>query len=643
MLKLQSLPPEKIFTVLDLARPGLERVAAASAGGDRPAALEALLAYYRQRHSAPGPAPAAAGTMAAADRLVRHVFQWGPYAPAGYGPAINWAWDPRGDIEWVAAVYRFYWAAPLAAAFRATGREQYARTFVELVSDWIARHPLEEHEKTHPVYRHWRGFAWLDIQTGIRSGNLAAAFPVMVHARAFTPAFLGLFLASLHDHQRKTECLPMGRVHNKAIFEQRGFVGIAAAFPEFREAPAWLRLGLARSRESLLAQVTADGVQREWSFGYHLGVLRDAQEIACLAENAGLAVPGDYRRRIWRMYDYIFWAAGPDLGAPMFGDAARPARRAGDRSRWQLHDVLCRGAAEFGEPRWKARAVHDPVRLPAAGSRAFPEAGLYVFRDGWGPRAIHLALHCSPPAISSHDQPDNGTFELCAFGRWLMPDSGFYTYGHDPDARDWHRRTAVHQALTLDGADAAVAGRHLLWHAGGGLDALTVENDSRPGLTHRRTVWFVERRFFVILDEALGTAPGTLRFHFQFAPGPAELDRAARRARTLFSRGNVVVAAFPPAEMLLEEEVGWTAWAYGRRRRRPAFAFRARRGTPGAFLFLVVPCRGTTPPALGAEISAGWRPGAPRVSVRAAVSGRRWTLGRDLETLSAWSVPETGR
>lgn len=55
-----------------------------------------------------------------------------------------------------------------------------------------------------------------------------------------------------------------------------------------------------------------------------------------------------------------------------------------------------------------------------------------------------LAPHCLPPAISGHDQPDNGTFELYGYGRWLMPDTGFYTYGHDAKARAWYRQARVH-------------------------------------------------------------------------------------------------------------------------------------------------------------------------------------------------------
>src|SRR5690606_40756071 len=41
-----------------------------------------------------------------ADKVIRHIFQWGPYPEADYGPDIDWSADPAGDIEWVASVYR---------------------------------------------------------------------------------------------------------------------------------------------------------------------------------------------------------------------------------------------------------------------------------------------------------------------------------------------------------------------------------------------------------------------------------------------------------------------------------------------------------------------------------------------------------
>ena len=641
-VELTSLPPEQVLGRLDLDRPGLEAARDAADGGDRDGCLTALLTHYRERYPLPeSTAQERREACVQADEIAAHVFSYGPYEKAEYGDAIDWEWDPRGDIEWVASVYRFYWAGILATAFRATRDERYARTFVELTGDWIAKHPLERHRKTHPVYTDWVGFAWLDIQTGIRATNLCSAFRTFVHARSFTPRFLGVFLASVHDHQLKTELIPMRKVHNKAIFEQRGFINVAYCFPEFRDGRRWLELAFDRARMSFLEQTTADGVQREWSFGYHSGVLHDAVEIMQRMEAVDVDVPADYLERVRAMYDYVFAVATPDLGAPMFGDASRPPWRSGERSSWPLYGILREGSELLGDPKHAARADLDRAHLPAQTSYAFSEAGMYALRDDWGPDAIHLGLHCSPAAVSTHDQPDNGTFELCAYGRWLMPDTGFYTYGHDPQSRAWHRQTRVHQTLTLDGRDSADAGRHLLWHSAADLDAVTVENRSYEGLDHRRSVWFVDKEFFVLLDEAIGDADGRLELHFQVAPGRVDIDAARGRAATAFDDANVLVAAATGSPVDTAEEEGWFAWAYGKREPRPAFRFRHDGVAPACFLTLVVPYRGTEPPEAEARYPADLQVGAEQVELQVTVGGRSWTIGRDLTRGIAWQQAST--
>ena len=50
------------------------------------------------------------------------------------------------------------------------------------------------------------------------------------------------------------------------------------------------------------------------AFGEGLVAVRDdVEEIAERAATFGLAVPDDYRDRVGKMYDYIFWMATPDL------------------------------------------------------------------------------------------------------------------------------------------------------------------------------------------------------------------------------------------------------------------------------------------------------------------------------------------
>ena len=635
-VKLQSLPPSQVLTKLDLDRSGLEAVKAAAAKGDQPRALAELLRYYRGKYPPP---PAGHGTarpmFESADRICRHEFQWGPYEPHDYGTTIDWTINPADDIEWVAAVYRFYWADDLTKAYTATRDDKYARTFVELTTDWIAKHPLDDWTRTHPTLVNWKGFAWLDLQTGIRATKAVTAFKTMLHSDAVTPEFLAIFLASLYDHQHKTEMIPMGVVHNKAIFEQRGVLNICHAFPEFSESPRWAKLAIERTQENLLKQTTPEGVQREWCGSYHLAVLRDSIDMMEKAAELGVVVPDEFRRRVRGMCDYVFAVATPDLGFPMFGDTGRPIPKAAEKP--QLYDPLLQYSELWNDAKYAARAKQDATALPKVTSYAFESAGIYVMRSQWGPEGTYLAMHCAPPALSGHDQPDNGTFELYAYGRWLMTDSGYYTYGHDRVARAWHRQTRVHQTLTLDGKDSKTDGRLRLWQSSPELDVLVVENQSYAELLHRRTVWFVDKKFYVILDEAIGEAPGELCLHWTPAPGTGRIGSDRTSFTTQFSDANVLIYNAGPQRAKFEEEDGWFAWDYGQRVPRKMLSVKHPDAAPAAFLTVVAPYRGTTPPEVEASLVRNAAVGSNEVQVSARAFGKLWRIGRNLDKRTAWS------
>jgi heparan-sulfate lyase len=155
----------------------------------------------------------------------------------------------------------------------------------------------------------------------------------------------------------------------------------------------------------------------------------------------------------------------------------------------------------------------------------------------------------------------------------------------------------------------------------------------------------VDRRFFVILDEAIGDAAGTLDLHFQFAPGPVVLDVVHNRAYTMFDDANVLVWLAEPAQAVLQGEEGWFAWTYNKRVPRIASRFRLpSTGAPAHALTLVVPFRGGRLPAAEASVdeasmdegfAAGGR--CPKVVVQ--LGSDRWQLGRDLGAGRAWCSP----
>lgn len=646
---IKSLPPSELFSVINLELPDLTEVANAFNDGGFDSGITALLKFYRNKY----PKESILNNdkfdensnkiIARADDIKEHIFQWGPYEKASYGEDIDWAADPRNDIEWVAAMHRFFWVPDLERAYKLTGNESYAQSFVDLTVDWIKKHPLEKTiDEMHPVYGPgkfgeggWKGYAWLDIQTGIRATILCAYFGTFIHSRYFTPRFLSVLMSSLYDHLHKTEKYPITRIHNKGIFEQRGFINVLHSFPEYKDTERWIKLAIWRASEQLLAQTTTDGVQREMCGSYHTAVFNDVIEIEERVNDLGYGMPDYFRERVKLMADHIFALSTPELGFPMFGDTARPKKISSDRKTFHLYNVLMKASERLKDPKYADLANLNVNKLPKNGSFSFSGAGLYFMRNKWDEDQVYMALHCSPPALTGHDSADNGTFELYANGKWLMPDSGFYTYGNDLEAREWHRKTRVHPTLTIDGKDTNIIGRQLLWKSSIEQDLVCVENESYDRFYHRRTVWFLGKMtrqpFFVVLDEGIGHMEGDIAIHYPLAPGAILVNSDLGRIWTEFDGSNLLIQVKSTRNIKLVKEDGWHAWEYGKREARTSVSAVYEGKGPCVFVSIFVPYKGEVMPEVELlssinEILVGMDP----VDLRVSVSGREWELVRKI-------------
>jgi len=456
---------------------------------------------------------------------------------------------------------------------------------------------------------------------------------VFRHSRALTPEFLAVFLAGIYDHAQKSFLYPRLTPHNKAILEVMGLCRIAIMFPEFRQSPHWLTRSFEVFSKTLSEQVNSEGVQREWSPNYHTVVAAEMAEILHLCLQNHHQPPQILSNITKKMFTYWVAMTAPDWTLPMFGDTRRDPNDQFGVSSLKLAAKL------FHEPQFEALADRRRNDLASVGSRFFPEAGMYFLRSGWDKDATYMALHNSPPGLSVHDQPDNGTFELYALGRWLMTDSGSYAYPETPLAgeRDWFRRTASHQTLTLDDRNSASAARFDLWKEDGQQVIVTFENASYPQLTHRRTVFFVDRKYFVFVDEAIGSADGALDLHFQFAPGPFEKNEQRHFMHTAFQDGaNVLVWEPPHASVELREEKGQTSTTLNEKSPRPAVAYRSLHQSPAAFLTVIAPYTGITPPNVDARFVGSFDPGQSGLELTLRIGQQTWQMGRDLNRQRAW-------
>jgi heparan-sulfate lyase len=521
-------------------------------------------------------------------------------------------------MEWVWQLNRMYFWNSMGKAYWHTGEEKYARAWCEQVLDWIQKNPNDSEHR----------YAWRSIEAGIRGYNWTGLYQRFLDSPSFTPEVLAAFLNSCHDHAEYLMTKYRTR-SNWGLMEAEGMAFIAITFPEFRESEKWRMEAFRRLNNEINIQVYPDGHQRELAIGYHLGCIGwflRAYELAKL-NHLGDAFPATYLERIEKMCEVPMKLCLPDGTNVAFGDAWAGAPG-------QHSDRFMEWSKLFDREDFLYMATEGKDgNMPEATAFALKESGLYSMRSSWDKQAICLVLKCGPDG-GGHCQPDNGTFDLYAGGRNLMPDGGSYIYSGDREGRAWFRQTKVHQTLTLNVKNSGYAPRLLLWEPGDDLDLLVVENAGYEELSHRRAVFFIDKRYFVIVDEAIGNAAGDIGIHFQLAPTGADFDYDNLAVSTAYQDGwNVVVRTERQEGLKLIEEEGQVSFEYTKKEPRPAFGYHIEKesGTAGLrFVSLVVPYE-NAPPEVKIKVIGDPHPGSSELKLEITENKKTRTIGYSLQ------------
>jgi heparan-sulfate lyase len=582
----------ELLSLLDLDSPGMSRVKSRQNNPSK-AAVE-LLKYYRTRTDVKHPVDrgelkslrgkyASERDIQVADDALRHYFVGQPAYPAFFcGEDIDWGTRPVPDNEWVWQLNRMTFWDAMARAYWHFGEEKYAQAWARQLVDWVRKNPRDpEHH-----------YAWRSIEAGIRGHRWTGLYQHFLDAPSFTPEVLVTFMLSMNEHARYLmERYRKGS--NWGLMEAEGLAFIAFTFPEFKDSEKWKTEAIRRLNAEIDNQVYPDGHQLELALSYHMGCIGWFTRTFQLADMNGLkdAFPASYMEKVEKMCEVPMKLSFPDGRMPQFGDSwtGRPGQHNQRYMEW---------SKLFGREDFLYLATNGKQgRKPDSTAFALPFSGLYSMRSGWGNDDICLVLKCGPDG-GGHCQPDNGTFELYAGGRQLMPDAGSYIYSGDPEGRAWFRQTKVHQTMTLNGKNSAYAPKLLLWKPGNDLDVLVVENKSYENLTHRRAVFFVDKKYFVIVDEAFGEGAGDVSLHFQLAPGEYHIDKKTFLGRTDYPDGwNVLVQTMAQEGMTMAEEEGWVSLEYTKKEPRPAFCYSLPKNQDDKirFVTVVAPYQGHQP------------------------------------------------
>jgi len=598
---------EKIFSLLNLDYPGLEQVKALYQAQKKEEAAQALLNYYRERKHIHHPDINLENIQLSpldkirADNAMQHIFygQDG-YEPTFYGKDINWKYWPIKDNEIRWMLHRHKWFIPMGYAYRVNKDEKYAKEWIFQYMDWIKKNPLleipkEEYEildnSSLQDETENNRFAWRPLEVSERLQGQLIQFLLFLPAQSFTPDFLTEFLWNYHRHATFLS-KNYSEQGNHLLFEAQRMFYAGTFFPEFKEASEWRKSGIDILNHGILQQVYPDGGQYELDPHYHLATINIFYSALNMGTVNGFQkeFPQNYIDTIERMIMFYANICFPDYSNPCFSDALLTGKQ---------YTINC-------YKKWSALFPDNQViryfategkegTLPDYLSKGFTTSGFFIFRNSWGKNATQMVVKAGPKG-EWHCQPDNGTFELWFNGKNLFPDSGSYVFAGDEEVmklRNWFRSTSVHNTLTLNNQTIeATESVTKLWKPEGKTQILVTENPSYKDLRHRRSVFFVDNSFFVIVDEAIGKTKGTVNLHYQLCEGRIKLDTQNMSLTTVLKdKSNVKLQCFGPKGMKIVEEEGWYSIAYRQRAKRPAISFNVEKkdDKPVRYITIIYP------------------------------------------------------
>ncbi len=602
------------FQNINLDYPGLEAVKHAVVQHKFDAAATLLLKYYKTKLGINKPdfsnmeaavdtlGPLSATTRETADHALKHHFKTQEsYGFFDFGQDINWQLWPVKDNEVRWQLHRVKWWLPMALVYRKTKDEKYAKEWLYQFDDWAKKNPLGLSADNDR-------FAWRPLEVSDRIQSLVPIISIFIQSPNFTPEFLMRVLNSYHQ---QADYLPnhYAQEGNHRLFEAQRVLFAGGSFPELKNASSWRESGIEVLNTEIKKQVYPDGVQFELSPVYHAASIDIFTKAYRSAQNFGLEheFPASYKNTIEKMVMAFINITFPNYNQPMFGDSwvRKKEFKLKQFSSWaQLFpenpfiQYFASDAKEGKVPNWLSNASRN--------------AGFYTFRNGWTNASTILILKASPPG-EFHAQPDNGTFELWANGRNFTPDAGCFVYSGDAKImakRDWFRQTRVHSTLTLDNENMVITkAQQNKWITSDDLTVLTYTNPSYSQLDHQRTVLFVEQKYFIIIDKAIGSAAGKLGIHYQLKEGStADYNKEKNTVHTTYADGNnLLVQCFNPKVNLKPEE-GKVSYSYGEEIDRPAFVFEKDKDSKedvSTFVSILYPYQGSQVPKISLSENKG--------------------------------------
>lgn len=452
--------------------------------------------------------------------------------PLTFSPNIDYFSSSRpGDIKLPWELNRTQHFIMLGKAYWLTADEKYAEEFTEELLSWIRDNPYK------------LGINWMEgIETSIRLISWSWAYYFFVDSKPFEKVHFE-FLKSIYIQTKFIERHLSDKWqlnNNHLIAEATGLTMMGILFPEFSEAPKWVKKGLTVLERELEKQILPDGFTWEYSTGYHKFVTDFILLIVVLMQKNKMEIPEQLSRKLDAMIEFLNCVTKSDGMIPLIGDdddgrviklteSAYADTRSTITVGSHLYPSKDLPRAKSEEVFWLLgeKEIDWEKSSIVQNSRFFKDSGLFVMRD----LNLFLMFIAGPQnpkyTHAPHRHLDDLSFVLNAYDTNFIVDSGTFTYNGDFTWRKYFKGRIAHNTGVIDEQDPVQieavfeTPRVPITEICGYLtndkfDWVASKYNGYKDLTHIRHIFFVKSEYWLVVDLLKGSGDHTYDLYFHF-------------------------------------------------------------------------------------------------------------------------------
>ena len=537
------------------------------------------------------------------------------------GRPIDWAANPRGEMEWTHFLNRHHFLRELIKAGGTSEEPQAITTLAGIIRTWIQDNPA-------PIDSNGgAGPAWETLSTAWRLREWLWVIGLAWPSPYFCEDAKELMLRSIWEHATALSQY-QGHPNNWLIVESAALTLAGLCFPFFRGAKDWTATGLERLEREFDRQFFPDGAHYELSPLYHSICVSALLEVKQAALSLNQKLPDFFGQRLEKAFEYLAALARPDFTWPSINDSGGVNR--------QYLEELEQAGSLFNRTDFKwIGSVGRGGTKPVHEDQLFQDAGLGIMRFGRPPES-HMLVFRSGPAGAAHVHDDALSLDVTVFGRPVLVDPGVTAYAPG-ELTDYYRSAEAHNAILINGEGAGAskapfreriepARNRIAYQKQGKLNILTglIRGPwGRHGLEveARRNVILVDRLYWVVWDLIEAERPCRVGVCWKFSPGKIKFDRLTGIIETDVVNSGFLRLIPLPGESGLECEMdmgnkqnnrGWVS-SSGGDLAAARLKFTSREAVRVSLIWILLPVHASSPITIKA--SRRDEPGGPGVLV----------------------------